>query len=337
MDSQDSSSTDDDAFTPDISNASSILLICFGLVAMLCTLFVAGSVHRFGVKSASSRLVFLLNCEQTVAIFSRLPFLFNQIPYGCPISGVLVVYVLIQMWVVCYMMLLCTNHLKLDLNSSISSELGLPKKYEMFIFFFPLLAVILPLSAGLFEEKYNWCGISIEKRFGHWFIVQLMVFMISSLLLMGHRIYIICKRANEYSHIVPRKKLMERIMKGPMIYAFVTIIMGLTGVLLVRATSGGNENEEKTYYLNYAVVYFFYIPGYLNLIIFLAERGHLKMFERHVDEVKEFEGLFDFDDLSDDGLEDVFSISEKSDSTPLSNYKKTNSNQLTRCLSEDGF
>jgi hypothetical protein len=147
--------TDDDNYKPDISSASSIILLLVGSVALIVTIFVAASIHRYGTKSASSRLVFMINCAQGMAILAKLPFVFNNIPYGCTISQIVLIYAFTQLWLVSYMMLLCTNHLKLDMHSTIysSRDLGLNRNYELFLYIFPLVSTILPISTDAFEEK----------------------------------------------------------------------------------------------------------------------------------------------------------------------------------------
>ena len=271
---------DNDSYKPDITNVSSVILLVCGSGALVLTLFVAVSIHRYGTQSASAKLVFMINCAQGMAILSKLPFIFNNIPYGCTISQIMLLYAFTQLWLVSYMMLLCTNHLKLNMQSTVysSSELGLNKKYKLFLYVAPFFITILPITANAFEEKYNWCVTNPSVHNGSWMLAQVVFFMMIMLSLMGRQIWVIYKRTQEYAKVLPPKKLFERILKGPFIYAAVTIIFGFVGVILVRGSDQmEDDTSQKAYYVSYSIVYLFFIPGYLNFFIFFVERRHLKV------------------------------------------------------------
>lgn len=272
--------TDEESYKPDISDASSVILLICGCGALLSSIFVALSIRRYGTNSASSKLVFMINCAQGMAIFSKLPFVFNNISYGCTISQIILLYAFTQLWLVSYMMLLCTNHLKLDLQSTVysSSELGLNKKYELFLYISPFFASILPITADAFEEKYNWCVTNPNVHNGSWMLAQAVLFMLIIFSFMGRQVWVIYKRAQECAAVIPPKKIIERIMKGPFVYAIVTIIFGFVGVILIRGSDNlEDDTTKKAYYVSYAIVYLFFVPGYINFFLFFVERRHLKV------------------------------------------------------------
>jgi hypothetical protein len=273
-------SDDDGSYKDGIESASSVLLLSTGIVALLISVHIALSIHQYGTKSASSKLVFMINCAQGMAILSKLPFVFNNIPYGCIISQFMLIYAFSQLWLVSYMMLLCTNHLKLNIQSAVysSSDLGLNKKYELFLYLFPFIPIILPLSANAFEEKYNWCVTDTRMHNGEpWMLVQVVVFMIVIFTLMGRQCWVIYKSTQEFAHLIPPKIILRRILKGPFIYALVTILFGFVGVVLVRAGSNLHDSTQKSYYINYAIIYLFFGPAYVNFFIFFVEKRHLKV------------------------------------------------------------
>ena len=270
----------DDSFVPGISDISSVVVLIVGSVALLLTSCVALSIHSFGIKSASSKLVFMINRAQCLIILSKIPFLFNNIPYGCPISQVLMIYSFVHLLILSYLMLLCTNHLKLNLKSTVysSTDLGLNKNFELFCYLFPLLFTILPISANAFEEKYNWCITNPAAHNGNWILVQAVLLIIVVIGLIGHRVWVIYNQANKYNNIIPAGKIWERILKGPFVYAIGTVSFSILGVILVRLNDIADDNgTQSDYYMSYAMLYIFFAPGYINFIIFFVEKRHLKV------------------------------------------------------------
>ena len=271
---------DDDNYKPGIASTSSVILLVVGSVALVLSTFVAVSIHRYGTKSASSRLVFMINCAQGMGILAKLPFVFNNIPYGCTISQIILIYAFTQLWLVSYMMLLCTNHLKLDMKSTIysSTDLGLNRKHELFLYICPLVSIILPIAANAFEEKYNWCITDPRVHNGYWILGQVALFMCVIVGFILRQAWVIFRRAQELSQVLPPRKLLERILKGPFVYAFITILFGFVGVFMVRGSDAmADQTSRKAYFVKYAIVYLFFIPGYLNFFIFFVERRHLKV------------------------------------------------------------
>jgi hypothetical protein len=156
-----------------------------------------------------------------------------------------------------------------------STDLGLNKKYEIFLYTFPFCLTILPIATKAFEEKYNWCvtnpGIIDNTS---WILLQAVVFMVIVIALMGRQTWIIYERVQNCGYVLPPRRMLKRILKGPMIYAIVTVLFGFVGVILIRVSSGLGETR-KAYYVSYALMYLFFVPGFLNFFIFFIEKRHL--------------------------------------------------------------
>ena len=92
------------------------------------------------------------------------------------------------------------------------ADYELSKTSKTVIFVVPLLAVVFPMASNVFEEKFNWCGINPDSKYGFLVFLQFLVlFSLFSCL----TIYELCKillelrQTNSYS-----SELYYRVFKG---------------------------------------------------------------------------------------------------------------------------
>ena len=201
---------DDDEYRPSIGEASSIILLTLCILCTLSSLYVAYKVYRIGANTASSKLIIYLTLTHTNMNFAKTPFLFNMIPHGCVISGILFFYSYVQLYLISYYMIVCSRSLLLEgaalfdsesMNNCNKSSYELNSTCTRILFLLPLLTLVLPLSTNAFEEKFNWCGINPDSRYGFYVFLQLLVaFAIISILIFRelYKIFYELYRANAY-------------------------------------------------------------------------------------------------------------------------------------------
>jgi hypothetical protein len=215
---------DEDEYNPSIAHTSSIVLLTVCCLSIATSLYVARSVHNIGTHTASSKLILYLTLTHANMNFAKTPFLFNQIPYGCHLSGILFFYSYLQIYLISYFMLACSYSLLLEDNSQSavsptdSRRMLTPRDYKLSfsskcsIFVIPLLALVFPLTSNVFEEKFNWCGINPDSHFGFLVFVQyIVIFAIVSFLTI-YELYKICWELRRYS--VYSSELFSRFFKG---------------------------------------------------------------------------------------------------------------------------
>jgi hypothetical protein len=186
---------EDYEYKPSIGDTSSVILLTACVLSTLTSLFVSYSVHKIGAHTASSKLILYLTLTHANLNFAKTPFLFNQIPYGCHLSGILFFYSYAQIYLIAYYMLSCAYTLLLqgshqsDIQFSESRRILTVSDYELnikskcIILLVPLFALVFPLSSNVFEEKFNWCGINPDSQFGFLVFVQYIgIFTVISLL-----------------------------------------------------------------------------------------------------------------------------------------------------------
>lgn len=156
--------------------------------------------------------------------FAKTPFLFNQIPYGCHLSGILFFYSYVQIFLISYFMLACSysllveNICEAEACFTESRRVLTPSDYQLsqsskcVIFILPLVSLIFPLSFNVFEEKFNWCGINPDSDYGFLVFVQYMVIFGVLSVMTFHQLYKILRevqRASSYS-----SELFSRFFQG---------------------------------------------------------------------------------------------------------------------------
>jgi hypothetical protein len=219
---------EDDDYKPSISDTSSVILVTMCCVCTLASLMVSYCVHKIGAQTASSKLILYLTLTHANLNFAKTPFLFNQIPYGCHLSGVLFFYSYAQIYIIAYYMLNCSYTLLLEgnLHAEIapteSRRAMMPSDYELnntskcFIVLVPLFALVLPLSFNVFEEKFNWCGINPDSHYGFLVFVQYIIIFAVTSVMAFYQLYLICtelRRVSTYS-----TEIFYRFFKGEKIH-----------------------------------------------------------------------------------------------------------------------
>jgi hypothetical protein len=265
-------------FQPKISSPGTIGLFLTFSISLLFTLIVIILLIINRTKTASSRLVLLMNISMAAWTISKLPFTYTG--FLCQITGFIVNYSVFQILIITYFLLTSTNIASLISNSEIqkSSECRLDNKSLIIIFIVPFLLALIPFSTSHYQETNGWCLMDHESH--HAVVVVFITFTCIWIcqLIVLYQLYKVLKKIWDYPSDVFYQTI-HRVISGPALYAsFTTIIFICIDVVLITAVIYNPEpKSEGDYFLEYAYAILQYVLGMGYAAIYFFEKENLQV------------------------------------------------------------
>jgi hypothetical protein len=265
-------------FEPKISSPGSIGLFLTFSVSLLFTLIVIIFLLLNRTKTASSRLVLLMNISMAAWTISKLPFVYSG--FLCQVTGFIINYSVIQILLITYFLLTSTNIANLISNSEIqkASECRLDNKSLLLIFIVPFLLAIFPFTISHYRDTNGFCLMDHDSPHDVTVIFVSFTCIWICQLIVLYQLYKVLKKIWDYPPDVFYQTI-HRVIYGPALYAsYTTFIFICIDVVLISAVIYHPEpKSEGDYYLEYAYAILQYVLGLGYAAIYFFEKDNLQV------------------------------------------------------------
>jgi hypothetical protein len=265
-------------FDPNISSPASIGLFIIFAVSILLTSVVIILLIWNRSKTASSRLVLLMNISMAAWTICKLPFTYSGI--SCQIAGFIVNYSVYQILLITYYLLTSTNIASLISNSEIqkTSECRLDTKSSLIIHLVPLVLAAFPFATSSYISSNGWCILEHESRPGAAVLFLSFTCIWGCQLIVLYQLYLVLKKIWDYPSDVFYETI-HRVVFGPALYAtYTTIIFICVDVVILYAViEHPQSNSKGDYFLEYTYAILQYALGMGYAAIYFFEKDNLQV------------------------------------------------------------
>lgn len=270
-------------FDPNITSPASIgLFVIFSLSISLTSVVILLLIWNRS-KTASSRLVLLMNISMAAWTISKLPFTYSGL--SCQITGFIVNYSVYQILVITYFLLTSTNIASLISNSEIqkTSECRLDKKTLFIIYFIPFILAVFPFATSSYVSSNGWCLLDHDSRRDVAVLFLSLACIWGCQLIVLSQLYIVLKKIWDYPSDV-FYETVHRVIYGPALYAtYTTIIFIFIDVVILYAVVKQPESYSKgDYFLEYTYAILQYALGMGYAAIYFFEKENLQVRYNHL-------------------------------------------------------
>jgi hypothetical protein len=270
-------------FDPNITSPASIGLFLIFSVSILLTSIVIILLIWNRSKTASSRLVLLMNISMAAWTISKLPFTYSGV--ACQITGFIVNYSVYQILVITYYLLTSTNIASLISNSEIqkTSECRLDNKTLFIIYVVPFVFAVFPFATSSYISSNGWCMLDHESRHGAAVLFLSFTCIWGCQLTVLYQLYKVLKKIWDYPSDVFYETI-HRVIYGPALYAsYTTFIFLLVDIVILYAViEHPRTNSKGDYFLEYTYAILQYALGMGYAAIYFFEKDNLQVRSHHL-------------------------------------------------------
>ena len=271
--------------TADTGGLSKYIVYFYVLVGVssLSTVLCLYSIWSHGVKTRSSKLIFLLQLTQLLQNASSLPY------YGvdklCEVTAFIRTYSGFSNVVLGYYMTMAVNDLLFKNEKVASREWHYITKWQLFtIFGFPLITVIPFTTDSYGPIDDQWCSFKDNYVGDIWVIVVFLfwiwIFILASVSTLIVSIY---KIRGNVSNII------SKVCLGSGLYALATVVCWIPRSILRLGLQYELDKHNHDTFIFMSVV-LTYVCGIFYAIIYLHERADLEKYETYYSSVYNFSG-----------------------------------------------
>lgn len=287
----------DNHYHPPNTSPSSIILIIYCVISILCSTYVCRCVMKSGANTSSSKLVLFLSVSTLIMTISKIPFVYPQFPKICLVSESIFWYSSLQIEIITFFLLRSTNFILVSMfdTASKSANLRLSKTNVYIISFLPLIPVVFPLASNGFTTNYNWCGVDRDSNMGkYWSILYFILSTIGDICSF-YQIYIIFQNVNKLSSEF-LKIFQQKILRGPVVYSGITLVVYILVDIIILTLIFHEDMESRMrfdyssaiailivccrYFLEYSLMFVRYTLGVGFALAFVKDRKQLEV--RHI-------------------------------------------------------
>jgi hypothetical protein len=245
-----------------------------GSVSIILSITVATCLYRIGIRSASTRLVFILQITQLMEEIWSFPDVYIEPLWLCRISTGVKEYFTMSNLLANFFMSYYSY--TMIFTSSVDSKYQVSKASQAIVFLFPLIMFLPMITDGYGPYQEYWCSYLRTGKGDIWFASFLAIefFIVSaSLFCVG---IIIVRLMNvgdgNYGAVI-------KVVRSSGLYSIVTICCWFPKVFTLNDRDFHSSSPDAAIF---SARLFTYVVGLLYFVIFLMERKSLSTFETYV-------------------------------------------------------
>ncbi len=247
------------------------LLTVYYIIAissMIGSVFVAVTIHKFGAKSLTTKLVLYLHISQIIQDAVALPYVYSSQPVVCAIAGWLHIYSGMSNICCVAIMIIAYRHMFFEDKYKLSEFCT--KYCALLVFGFPMISV-LPFSTNSYGEihnelcSFNGASGTIDNLWqGGFYLWSILIFLCCAIVM-----YVTVAEVYRAD-----RELGSKLMKSIVLYSFATLIFWIPRCVF-------QAMGEHDYRIIIVAYFLIFAAGIVYSLIFYQEKSAMKLFEKN--------------------------------------------------------